>query len=53
MNIYAAIFLIPFSVVVYTATGGLKVNLAVTLAMHNLMQIKISVQSVLRNYVIT
>lgn len=26
MNIYAAIFLIPFSVVVYTATGGLKVR---------------------------
>ena len=25
MNIYAAIFIIPFTVVVYTATGGLKV----------------------------
>ncbi len=25
MNIYAAIFLIPFSVVLYTMTGGLKV----------------------------
>ena len=27
MNIYAAIFLIPFSVVLYTSTGGLKVSL--------------------------
>lgn len=26
MNIYAAIFLIPFSVVLYTCTGGLKVE---------------------------
>jgi hypothetical protein len=26
MNIYAAIFLIPFSVVLYTMTGGLKVS---------------------------
>lgn len=26
MNIYAAIFLIPFSVVLYTSTGGLKVG---------------------------
>ena len=25
MNIYAGIFLIPFSVVIYTAVGGLKV----------------------------
>lgn len=26
MNIYAAIFLIPFTVVLYTSTGGLKVG---------------------------
>lgn len=30
VNIYAAIFLIPFSVVLYTCTGGLKVSLKVT-----------------------
>ena len=26
MNIYAAIFIIPFTVVLYTSTGGLKVR---------------------------
>lgn len=26
MNIYAAIFIIPFTVVLYTSTGGLKVG---------------------------
>ena len=26
MNIYAAMFIIPFTVVVYSATGGLKVS---------------------------
>ena len=33
MNIYAAIFIIPFTVVLYTSTGGLKVGLPLKLAL--------------------
>ena len=34
MNIYAAIFIIPFTVVLYTSTGGLKVCAPVLPAWH-------------------
>ena len=34
MNIYAAIFIIPFTVVVYSATGGLKVSPALFVQTH-------------------
>lgn len=40
MNIYAAIFIIPFTVVVYTSIGGLKVcNLAFTEHVQQLCQV--------------
>lgn len=32
MNIYAAIFLIPFTVVLYTSSGGLKVGIKLTMS---------------------